>query len=681
MPKATKRTRDVGKTTLRERALRRPLASTLVLVALVLVATVDERLFGLVSDEQQMLDTGVSMAEFGEIGIARGQLFMVHRPEGDAVSPYGMGTSLLLALPALVAGRWEQAFGEGASQTLFALVPLALILAGAAFAGLLARDLGGGPAGTVVAVLGASLASPLWAYASTAYSEPLQGTALVGAAFLALRSVHPSESGSRLSTSLEAAGAGFLVGLALLAKSVNLLVAPLVFLPVLVGRGASEPLGDRLRRVLLAVAGGLLPTALWLAFEIVRFGRPFTSYGGQGFTHPFLDGLVRLLIGPNKGLVIFFPLFVLAVGGLVVLARRPGQRLASIALGGPFLVLLLVTASWWAWDGTVGWGPRFLVPAVPLLAAAAGVATARWPWPAARVALVGAGVLVNSLGVLVPDAAISAWVLTAPGSVLAPQERRLYPDYYLEKRADGQVILPREFSAASDPAFSHLRLDLALLRRQLGSGSPQQREAALRDAPWLRTHPDLVPRVTGPDATTNAAAWVLRGPFRWPFLGRASIGAPRLDETYNRAWAGAQADQVLRNVDVGRADRAVVLAERLFELSPSGYTAALQAESLRASGRLETAEALLRSLPAPFRSSPSLGVVAALIARDRGDERAARSILEGVARAFPRPALVAALTRPLADWPSSLHRMTGENLEARELSLPNVGSGSSGPGH
>jgi len=174
---------------------------------------------------------------------------------------------------------------------------------------------------------------------------------------------------------------------------------------------------------------------------------------------------------------------------------------------------------------------------------------------------------------------------------------------------------------------------------------------------------------------------VLRGPFRWPFLGRASIGAPRLDETYNRAWAGAQADQVLRNVDVGRADRAVVLAERLFELSPSGYTAALQAESLRASGRLETAEALLRSLPAPFRSSPSLGVVAALIARDRGDERAARSILEGVARAFPRPALVAALTRPLADWPSSLHRMTGENLEARELSLPNVGSGSSGPGH
>jgi hypothetical protein len=276
--------------------------------------------------------------------------------------------------------------------------------------------------------------------------------------------------------------------------------------------------------------------------------------------------------------------------------------------------------------------------------------------------------------------AVSAWVLTAPGSVLAPRETRLYPDYYLEKRANGQMLLPREFNAASDPAFSHIRLSLALLQMQLGAGSLREREEGLRKAPWLRSHPDMVPRLTGTGVTTNAASWVLRGPFRWPFLGRASIGAPRLDETYNRAWEGAQADQVLRNVDVGRADRAVALAERLFEISPSGYTAALQAESLRASGRLETAEAFLRSVPPPFHSSPSLGVVSALIARDQGDERTARSILEDVARVFPRPALVAAVARPLAEWPASLHRMTGENLETRELSLPTLGSGGAKPG-
>ena len=678
MGKAARRARGAGKASFLERVARRPLASALVLVAVVLAGTVDERLFGLVTDEQQMLTTGVSMAEFGEIGIARGQLFMVHRPEGDAVSPYGMGTSLILALPALIAGKWEHAFGEGASQTLFVLVPLALILAGAAFAGLLARDLGGGPSGTVVAVLGASVASPLWAYAGTAYSEPLQGTALVGAAFFALRAARESaENDSNLSRNMAAAGAGLLAGLALLAKSVNLLAAPLTLLPVLFGGGSREPWRNRVTRVLSAAAGALVPAASWLAFEVVRFGRPFTSYGGQDFSHPFLDGLVRLLAGPNKGLVVFFPLLVLAVGGLLLLAREPGRRLAAVALGGPFLVLLLVTASWWAWDGTVGWGPRFLVPAVPLLAAAAGVAAARLPWPAASAAFVGAGVLVNLLGVLAPDTALSAWVLTAPGSVLSPEEVRLYPSFYLERRADGRTVLPREFNAASDPAFSHLRLGFALLRLKLRAGSAEEREEGLRNAPWLHLHPDLVPHRTGTDVTTNAATWVLRGPFRWPFLGRASLGAPELDETFNRAWATAQADQVLRNVDLGRADRAVALAERLFELSPSGYAAALQAESLRASGRLETAEAFLRSLPPPFRSSPSLGVVSALIARDRGDERAARSILESVARVFPRPALVAALTRPLAQWPASLHRMTGENLETRELSLPKLGSGSS----
>ena len=45
---------------------------------LVLCGTAEERTFGTVSDEQQMLATSLSMATFGEIGVALGDL----TPEG-----------------------------------------------------------------------------------------------------------------------------------------------------------------------------------------------------------------------------------------------------------------------------------------------------------------------------------------------------------------------------------------------------------------------------------------------------------------------------------------------------------------------------------------------------------------------------------------------------------------------
>ena len=286
----------------------------------------------------------------------------------------------------------------------------------------------------------------------------------------------------------------------------------------------------------------------------------------------------------------------------------------------------------------------------------------------------------NALGGVVPPTALTAWVTMAPGTVISSREASLYPSYFLQKGAGGEIVLPRQFTASADPAFSYLRLSLALLRLQLGTADPKAREEGLRNAPWLRSHPGLAAAAQPSATTANASYWTLLGSFRWPFLGRATLGASGFDESYNRAWGAAQADQILRNLDIGRADRAIPQAERLFEISPSGYTAALQAESLRAAGRLETVDGFVGSLPASFRSSPSLGVVAALAARDRGDEIGARRILEEVARVFPRPALVAALSLPIEKWPSGLHRMTGENLETRELSLPKVGSGDSRPG-
>src|SRR5262249_52750977 len=124
-----------------------------------------------------------------------------------------------------------------------------------------------------------------------------------------------------------------------------------------------------------AAAGLVLSLAIWLGFELARFGRPFSSYGkNQRFDNALLDGLWRLTVGPNKGLLLYFPLLLLAVWGVVRMARDRATWGAAAAIGGTSLVIVCLYAKWWAWDGSSGWGPRLIVPTIPLLAAAAGIA-------------------------------------------------------------------------------------------------------------------------------------------------------------------------------------------------------------------------------------------------------------------------------------------------------------------
>ena len=122
----------------------RALGLSAVAAFVLLAGTAEERTFGTVSDEQQMLYTAISIATTVELGIARGQTFSIPRPAGDAVSPYGMGLPLLEVPFALAAGPWEARFGARTSQTLFVLLQVLLVTAAAPGAGLLARTLGAG---------------------------------------------------------------------------------------------------------------------------------------------------------------------------------------------------------------------------------------------------------------------------------------------------------------------------------------------------------------------------------------------------------------------------------------------------------------------------------------------------------------------------------------------------------
>ncbi len=646
--------------------MSRSLAACVAAVFVILAATAEERTLGTVSDEQQMLYTAVSIATTGEIGISRNQHFSIARAGGDAVAPYGMGLPLLEVPFAALARPWEAKFGARTSQTLFVLLQVLLVTAAAAGAGLLAAALGAGAFGQGLAVFGAGLGSPLWAYTAYGFSEPLQAACLVFALLFAVRAARAgADAGTR-----PAAAAGFFAGWLVLTKAVNLAFLPFALLPLVLG--AWPPPRPRLRAWAAAAAGAAGPLAVMLVFEVGRFGKPFSSYGDQKFTHSFLDGAWRLLVGPNKGLLVYFPLAALALVALALLARVPATRGPAVAAAGLAAAFVLVYARWWAWDGSGGWGPRFLVPLVPVLAAAAGTAAASRAGRTAGAVLLALGIGVNALGTFESEAATFFYVSSTG---LAPVSPRLYAEYPASFRPppgeNGVYRLWRYVPAASDAAFSALRVHPFLLEIRLADlGDDERRERLLRP-PWLSSHPDAVPDLPAPSpmiTTRTPLVNYLATPFRWPHLFM-SFTHPRGERpgTYNPAWIAGMADQALRGLDVGRPDRAARIAGTLFALQPSSYMAALRLEGLRLSGQEEAARAFVQELPERVLRAPPVLLVQALRARDRGLDELARRLLAEAARGIRTRSMQDAMGRLPSEWPKSFRELSSEITDGADV--------------
>ncbi len=199
-------------------------------VLAVLLATVDDRSYGLIPDGREMLSAGTAVARFFEIGVSRDFVNAPRRPGGDAVSRYGMGLSLVESVPAAVA----RAAGAERTAPLFVLVPI-LCLAGCAWAA--ARTLGCLGAGTGQAVVcGAALvfATPLWGYAGSDYGEPLQALC-VSLAVLALVELREAPASRRWQIVL-----GLAAGFAILTKTLLVLVVAPLLLCAVVGRGGEK---------------------------------------------------------------------------------------------------------------------------------------------------------------------------------------------------------------------------------------------------------------------------------------------------------------------------------------------------------------------------------------------------------------------------------------------------------
>jgi hypothetical protein len=299
---------------------------------------------------------------------------------------YGLGLPLA-AIPCYAAGRWLAPLARRGESDLFdaergrrrlwydvgpdnfreafgafavSWTNAAVVAATLALVFLIGLELGFGSGGSLAAALAGAFATPLWAYSRTFFAEPLGGLGLAAFFYFALR-------GRREDRHASFFAAGASLGVAILAKPAHLVL--LLPAAILLAGGAR---GLEWRRAAgragACLAGLSLALTVMLIYNQARFGSFLeTGYGAEArqWTTPFWSGATGLLLSPGRGMLLYFPLAV-----LVALALR--RFAAAFPLEAAFiaacpLALLVTYARWSRWEGGWCWGPRFLLPAIPVL--------------------------------------------------------------------------------------------------------------------------------------------------------------------------------------------------------------------------------------------------------------------------------------------------------------------------
>ncbi|MHA2176545.1 MAG: rubredoxin, partial [Candidatus Hodarchaeales archaeon] len=108
-------------------------------------------------------------------------------------------------------------------------------------------------------------------------------------------------------------------------------------------------------------------------YNYLCFGDPFvTPYSFarffqdvQHFAAPMMDGLEILLLSTHHGLLIFMPIVIISILGIIPMYRK-NPALAVMCLTAPFMLIFLYS-KYYLPTGGLAYGPRQLVPIVPFL--------------------------------------------------------------------------------------------------------------------------------------------------------------------------------------------------------------------------------------------------------------------------------------------------------------------------
>jgi hypothetical protein len=152
--------------------------------------------------------------------------------------------------------------------------------------------------------------------------------------------------------------------------------------------------------VLAFIAGGMLPLAILVTYHVSVFGSPwatpyqfqnpvFSPMAGSPFGAPDPGVLVALLVSPYRGVLFFSPVLLAILPGAVDLWRGTGthgdaarQRKQRVYVAFSLVTAaswLLLNASYFTWTGGYTTGPRFVIPALVMLAPLLAAGWRRFP--------------------------------------------------------------------------------------------------------------------------------------------------------------------------------------------------------------------------------------------------------------------------------------------------------------
>ena len=346
-------------------------------------------------DTQYSVETAISLLDHGSMIVAPGG--ETHRaPDGNYYSRYGVGLPITF-LPYVAAGTVlshlthlprMQVIGFLIS---FANIPYAIATL-LLFSRLL-RKLGISENTVCFLTVALGLGTLCWRYAGYDYSEEIQMTLLL---LVVQGVIRPTER--------DVIWAGIAAGCLIVLKLIYVVTIPIFGLYLLVQLCGLERWRGLLQLGAPIVAG--VAFSAWINF--IRYRDPFqTGYAGEAHAWNFAQmaqTIPLLLASTQTGLLVFCPVLILGVLGWYAFARKYfPEAMFCLAL---VLENLLWTGAWHGWDGGWTWGPRLLIPLIPLWLLPAAFlidAPRRAAWFPAFAVILGISVIAQVPGILVKD--------------------------------------------------------------------------------------------------------------------------------------------------------------------------------------------------------------------------------------------------------------------------------------